>query len=752
MAIVKFVSDKNCLIFIDKECIGEVNKDSILKHSLEPGGYLVEIKDKGKRILNKYCLEINLTDNQVLQDVSEETNVIEYNETSALDDDTTLYEEIVYRGAKNIVKKDGKYGIVDPDNKIILQIEYREIAMLGDRFFKVKIDNGWSLGFLYHGTIYSGTYDNISLYSENGQFNTFIDVFSVKVGNKYGCINSEGKILIPIEYDKIELNSSFYNPRNFSFLLYRNKKVGYCDVSYFHSDYFVSERTLSYNFEYVNYVKPIYDECKLLRNKKSVLNGFYMHYAAIQKDGKWGILDQRPRMYTYYAIDANLESDDEQNLTDLDFKYNSLEELENDADNEFQRRYEKYYQPWDLNKDENGNYRVVKRDTIEISSIETEEEDLRFLDSYTEEDLLKAWTDEYGVKYTPDRKKLIDASTNCKEYQVVYGTEVLCYLSFGHNSSIEKVKIPDTVKYIAKEAFFLSKIKRVNIPDSVKGIGSQAFFESEISFISLSSKMSIIASMTFSGCQKLYQIVIPSNIKKIDEFAFERCEFLRDVQLNEGLKSIGKGAFYNCYRLSKLTIPPSVSEIGVNPFLGCMCDIKCLSPHFIIKNGMLFSSDMKRLISCLHNNGEIDIPKRVEIIGGSSFNSGVTSISIPNTVKLIGMDAFSNTSIKTITIPKSVQKIERYALRNCKNIEEIRILNKNIVIEEGFIDNCESLKVILIPKGTYSYFFDLFGEWWIRDILVEGTRRSIFSPKDATYISEQLHKNTMFRHPNLEKT
>ena len=134
--------------------------------------------------------------------------------------------------------------------------------------------------------------------------------------------------------------------------------------------------------------------------------------------------------------------------------------------------------------------------------------------------------------------------------------------------------------------------------------------------------------MTFSGCQKLYEINIPSNIIKIDEFAFERCEFLRDVKLNEGLKSIGKGAFCNCSRLKKLTIPFSVSSIGSNPFLGCVCDIECLSPHFTIKNGMLFTSDMKRVISCLLNSGEIDIPEGVEIIGGSSFNSGITSISI----------------------------------------------------------------------------------------------------------------------------
>ena len=65
---------------------------------------------------------------------------------------------------------------------------------------------------------------------------------------------------------------------------------------------------------------------------------------------------------------------------------------------------------------------------------------------------------------------------------------------------------------------------------------------------------------------------------------------------------------------------------------------------------------------------------------------------------------------------------------------------------------CNSLEVILIPKGTYSYYFDCLEEqWWLRDRLVEGTTKSIFNSKDRNSILEALHKNTMFRHPIIEK-
>ena len=235
-----------------------------------------------------------------------------------------LYDSIESCDDRNIVSLNGEYGIIDDEQRIVLPIRYEKIVPFGKFYFKVKSVKGWSLGLLCHGIIYPLAFDEINYVSEDEQWTDF---FLVKKRSLYGCINNRGDIVVPIEYDMIELNSSFYNPRMFSFVLHKGDKVGFCDI---------------YCDNFIFFVKPVYDNCVLLKNEKSVLKHYWMHYAAVQKNGKWGILDYKPRNDSYYVYESNLKTVDYSNLIDLEFKYDSLEELERDADNEFQRRYDKY--------------------------------------------------------------------------------------------------------------------------------------------------------------------------------------------------------------------------------------------------------------------------------------------------------------------------------------------------------------------------------------------------------------------------
>jgi len=119
MALVKFISDQDCHIFIDKENVGKVTADSLLKAVLEVGGYLIEVKDDGGRILKKYNLEIKSTDNQILQDVSGASPSTD-EVLNLLKNDPTL----VFHCGRAKFCLDGKYGYVNKKFEVVIPAIY----------------------------------------------------------------------------------------------------------------------------------------------------------------------------------------------------------------------------------------------------------------------------------------------------------------------------------------------------------------------------------------------------------------------------------------------------------------------------------------------------------------------------------------------------------------------------------------------------------------------------------------------------
>ena len=119
MAIVKFISDLDCHIFIDKENVGKLTTDSLLKAVLEVGGYLVEVKDDEGRILKKYNLEIKTADNQILQDVSGASPSTD-EVLNLLKNDPTL----VFHCGRAKFCLDGKYGYVNKKFEVVIPAIY----------------------------------------------------------------------------------------------------------------------------------------------------------------------------------------------------------------------------------------------------------------------------------------------------------------------------------------------------------------------------------------------------------------------------------------------------------------------------------------------------------------------------------------------------------------------------------------------------------------------------------------------------
>ena len=121
---------------------------------------------------------------------------------------------------------------------------------------------------------------------------------------------------------------------------------------------------------------------------------------------------------------------------------------------------------------------------------------------------------------------------------------------------------------------------------------------------------------------------------------------------NNGATSVGKYAFAFCFNLKTVTMT-NATDINSNAFYDCTGLISANFPNVKTVSSSAFNSS--GLTSITFNN--------LVKLGSNSDYSGVfentpmTSISIPSTIKTIGLYAFSYSSIKTIIVNRKKDAI-----------------------------------------------------------------------------------------------
>ena len=149
----------------------------------------------------------------------------------------------------------------------------------------------------------------------------------------------------------------------------------------------------------------------------------------------------------------------------------------------------------------------------------------------------------------------------------------------------------------------------------------------------------------FTDCYKLETLILPATVTTIQKYAFMDTS-LEIIELPAALSIIestnDEGVFASTF----------LKEIRISG------DNK----HFCIKDGILYTKDMTKLVICPSENmlitGRYEIPETVEeIYPWAFYASDITDLVINNTVKRIGRDAFTSCRFESITIYNSSVKL-----------------------------------------------------------------------------------------------
>lgn len=191
-----------------------------------------------------------------------------------------------------------------------------------------------------------------------------------------------------------------------------------------------------------------------------------------------------------------------------------------------------------------------------------------------------------------------------------------------------------------------------------------------------------IGANAFHGT-RIQSIKIPESVTMIGKEAFENCSLLSSVSLPEGLTELGTYIFGFCQNLKIITLPSTLKKIGDHAF----------------------------------------------------YDSGLTTIKIPDGVTTIEYDAFSDcSSLTSIEIPESVTVIDSYAFSNCTSLTSVSLPDSVTNIAGWCFSGCTSLTSISLPKTLVSIWGEAFSDC--------SSLEKIVIPASVTSISSGAFKNT----------
>ena len=300
-----------------------------------------------------------------------------------------------------------------------------------------------------------------------------------------------------------------------------------------------------------------------------------------------------------------------------------------------------------------------------------------------------------------------------------------------------EVALASTVKTIGSNAFLeCYKITGVNIPDGVTTIESGTFIKCYALTSVTFGADSLLTNIKYNAFSEsgLTSIIIPKGVTEIGNQAFFRCKSLGSIEFDKDsvLTTLGTSVFEENLPLTEVTLPSTLTSMGNAVFLGCS------------------------------NLTKINIPAGIKVINLCTFEGckALKTVTFEEGSQLttIGPKAFRTTGLTSITIPNSVTSIGSTAFHSCENLEYIN-LGASVTTfgvengtNSGLFQNCTGLKTVIMPativiEGTVNGIF-FHGSSSIK-FFFTGTRDQLDTLKNALVNTSNNTKFTGIAETNI---
>lgn len=244
-------------------------------------------------------------------------------------------------------------------------------------------------------------------------------------------------------------------------------------------------------------------------------------------------------------------------------------------------------------------------------------------------------------------------------------------------------------------------------------IGYAAFKKTMLYNLDLTnSTITDIKNKTFYGCNGLTNVVLPQGIRSINEEAFCGCG-IKNIQIPDGITNLGNNVFSSCVNLTNVELPKSLTQIGCNAFqytkikeldlsnLTSLNDSICQNCEQLTK--IVLNKELNSIgdnaFDCCVSLTNINLPNKLNSIGNNAFsNSGLSTIVLPQNLKFMGKSVFFNSkSLKTIDASQTLlTRIPESTFEKCTNLINIDLPNGLTYIDKFAFENT-GIEQITIP-------------------------------------------------------